>query len=184
MSAYLAGAMDAQDALAAQQAAHGAQRMVSADFARQNGGPVPGETHGSGRRGGPLPRRTRTGDAIARPRPPCVSECALWRRRGKCMVLRQDAARLALGVVVLLVHCRMAAGLSASELLNTVPVRGMLSARNRQQFYFVNVSELAGRDPALPSSVVPAPPAPTAPQSIVLSRSRVILCDRNPCRAA
>jgi hypothetical protein len=79
------------------------------------------------------------------------------------MVLRQDAARLALGVVVLLVHCRMAAGLSASELLNTVPVRGMLSARNRQQFYFVNVSELAGRDPALPSSVVPAPPAPVGP---------------------
>jgi hypothetical protein len=120
---------------------------------------------------------TRAGDVIVRSRPPCAAECALRRRRVECAVSHRDAGRLALGVVVLLLYCRPTTGMSATELLSAVPVQGTLSPRNRQHFYFVNVSDLQGSDPALPSSAVAPLPKQTRIMIITIITARNESCN-------
>ena len=83
--------------------------------------------------------------------------CCGW--RWWCMRRFGGFAWLAL-VVLFLGHCGLAAGLSASELKSSVPVRGTLdrTVRNSQHIYFINVSSSAGR--------APSSPVPSAPQRL------------------
>ena len=61
-------------------------------------------------------------------------------------------------VLVMMANCDYAAGLSASQIMSSVPVHAFLGGsnfKNRQHLYFVNVSALVDDNPNLPNFMAP-----------------------------